>query len=379
MANKKKLKNDNSNNKETINKIPINKYYQILRQAGDSSKDNYYRKLYELEEKQGGKVSLSKKFRYSFPVLKKQFKTKEIEISNKETENYRFELKSFIFYNTNSFVSCLDQNKSFICAGLKQENTLLNIFEKKEGDSTILIFDSNLNLIKTIKETFGDVLQTVLVDSNLYVLFSNGFLVLYEDISNLISTNIKKIIEYKRKIIIFDATKEILAFTDGKSITINGITKNYDGIIIDIQICDDFIITLDVNGKIYKIDKKLENLTEIIAKYTITSLKKVDNALILFEDQNYNILYPHKELDSLFIHFFTGSSDGIILNHKKYSNKKKIKKMVEICKIDTKIRISMKEDEFLKENNEKIVDVKKYEDNFIFFTENGYIFKFFYY
>ncbi|ELA41944.1 uncharacterized protein VICG_00961 [Vittaforma corneae ATCC 50505] len=390
---KHKVENENCSKAFTHNN------HAKLKESGDKIVDSRYREIC------GNKQELTdyKKFKYSFPVLKGQtaedennqkidksgkfkrgggrinsnhaiFSGQKLDISE------RFECETFVGFNTKSFISCLDWNGKFICVGLKSDSAPLNIFERREGQSKIIIFDTDLKLIRKLSASFGSVLQVKIHNNILYALFSNGFLAKYTDLSTEY-----EILEKDRKIIVFDVNSEILAYTDGPNLTINGMTRNYDGIIIKVLVYSGFVITLDINGRVYMTTVKMEESNEITAKYTIANIEIIESSLFLFEDSQYSVVFPFSsdeqadELNKKFMSFFTKTSNGKIVNNKRYKLRRKTKEVFQVCKRDGIVHFCANPTEFSEDQFERIVNVMSGKDSFILCTENGLVLKVYYF
>lgn len=362
----------------------------------DKTSASYYLKLYNNSKNTAQPISSNKKFKLNFPTL--ICPEPIIYVPNDKNNNSILGNKgSSLFYRVSSFISSFDCSNGLIYVGLKSDNKPFNVFERKQGQSKIIVLDIDLNYIQTLTFSYGDIVHIKACDLFIFVLFSNGYLIKIQNVNsiqhksksvdhinvaesceilnfefsqNLISNDIKAIS--------FDVKNNYLVYTNGATIFCNKKFVQMNMTIIQVLIFDSFVYCLDIQGKIHQFDFELKNKKEIISNYTIEKLMVADNFVLAISREEYYILNIDKKYEMGFFGFFNIKNNGMIYFSKRYKNRRKNVPILQVTENNEEIRIIL--DSELFESNQKVFipHLCDFNDFIILAVEDGIIAKIFY-
>lgn len=278
----------------------------------------------------------------------------------------------FVFCNFKKPISCFDVG-DFVAVGFKSDLLPFNIFEIKEGPSLIYILNKELKTINECRFNYGDVISLRFIGCHLYALFGNGDLRCFNIEKDTlveafyINSNIPS---NNRKIVAFDGSNGILAYTNGIDIFINMGSISLGCPIINLVVGVDRIYILHITNKLYEIDFDLKNYREVFARALFVRLLKTSTTVIALDVEGNHRVIPSK---FKIVTFFSGLYDGIIKSYKIALRRSIVEDKIQI--INSNGGKQLLTDNFNKDYKCFIPNVMTHKDYFIYATEDGILFK----
>lgn len=331
----------------------------------------------------------------------------------------RFESKTFTCQDLHKCTSAMDCSGPLVFVGLKENTEPFDLFKFTDGESTLAVFDYDLNRIDSISFELGTVVQmkaTCHADVHrCIVLFHSGALALFEYSSQqtthdkgdaqpsskeervlINNKRIKsfKFVENEANIIRFHSHERVIVYTDGFTITRvdNGrktTSKRFKALIIDLVVFRndgvESIYFLDRNGK------------HIVCKSDFTEFKEIGvfigfSRLFLLEKQGLLISTDGLVYKRFFVSPFTDklhkkacryylhTCDGAVTVHRLLNRQNVSRKLFQVVPRGEGVVFCTDKAEFdlFKDTRCHITALSVFDDHFFLATEAGLLIKVFF-